>query len=150
MAVKTFSFHGFTGTLKELASHFGINYTTLQTRLKHGMSLDEALSIPVDKSRGHQTPKTVLEIGNFRGTADSVYNWFGLPTTCSKGVAKSDVMTKYVRTWKRPHFYSVGENYKGSLIAISVDFGCPLSALQIAVKSGKTPEQFLKEKGLIK
>ena len=43
---KIYTVNGFTGNVPQIAKHFGIKYATLNYRLKHGMSIDDAVNKP--------------------------------------------------------------------------------------------------------
>ena len=124
---------GFTGTLDEIASYFGINVNTLCTRLYIGMSLLEAVTLPVNKKMSNCTTITVHQIGTFKGDADACNNWFGvkIPSYYRANTAK---VQKIISDYVKPEFYQIGKKYKGTLRAISEDYGIPESKLRTSLK----------------
>lgn len=145
---QTYIIGGFKGTLEEIANKYKINPRTLQTRLRSGWTIERACLTPVDKSRSNKLP-TILTIGNFRGNADKVYNWFGVRLTAHKSRVDSDEAAKKIQAYSKPVFYKVSDNYTGSLIAISKDFKCPLSELKKGLKNGKTVPEILEAGGYL-
>ena len=147
---KLYTYGGFTGDLKEIANHFGINKGTLNSRLHAGWSLSRALTTPVEKKYAVKEP-TILNIGTFRGSGDEASNWFGLDLN-SKERTDSLLAVKRLQTYHEPKFYQVnfgGRSYKGSLVAIAEDFGCPLTMLYEGIKAGKSVKDILTIGGFI-
>ena len=142
---KIYTVNGFTGSLKEIGEKYSINQRTLATRLRLGWSLEMAVATPVDKSKSSKLGN-VMEIGEIRATANSIENRFGV--VLSSKERKSPAYTiKKIQSYVNPVFFSIGENYKGSLMAISNDFNCPLTLLKDGLKNGITPEEVLKNNG---
>ena len=48
--IETYTVNDFTGNLYQIAKHFNINYQTLSYRLKQGMSIEEAINIPIEET----------------------------------------------------------------------------------------------------
>ena len=142
---KIYTVYGFTGSLKEIGEKYSINYRTLATRLRNGWSLEMAVETPVDKSKSSKLGN-VLEIGEIRAVANSIENRFGVILS-SKERRSSACTIKKIQSYVNPVFFSIGENYKGSLMAISNDFNCPLTLLKEGLKNGITPEEVLKNNG---
>lgn len=141
MTSKIYNVLGFSGTIQELGKHFGINYRTLATRLRAGWSLEMAVTTPVDKSKSIKLP-TVLEVGKIRANPDVLEKRFGVLLD-SKERQDSDLTKKKIQKYVKPKFYKVGKSYTGSLMAISEDYGCPVSELKAGMKKGLTPAQVL-------
>ena len=137
---------GFTGTLDEIASYFSINVNTLCTRLYTGMSLLEAVTLPVNKKMSI-CASTIHQIGNFKGDSDACNNWFGVRIP-SYNRAHTDKVQKLISDYVKPEFYQIGKKYKGTLRAISEDYGIPESKLRTSLKEGIMPAEVLKQAGI--
>lgn len=140
---KVYTVKGFTGTLEEIASYFGINLNTLRTRMYKGMSLLEAVTLPVDKSRSIKTA-AVHHIGSFTGDSDACNNWFGVIIPPQYRPRTDEVVT-FIKKYEAPVFYPVGNKYKGTLKAISEDFGIPESKLVKGLRDGFSPLKVLEQ-----
>lgn len=62
---------GVTGTLEELCTHFGKTYSSVQTRLKKGFSLEKALTTPPERIKK-------VKINGVPNTPKYWYGYFGL------------------------------------------------------------------------
>lgn len=52
---RSYTYKGFTGTLKEISQHVGMTYTSLLSRMHRGWSLEDAIETPI--SDGHHARK---------------------------------------------------------------------------------------------
>jgi hypothetical protein len=144
-APKIYTVYGFTGSLKEIGEKYGINQRTLATRLRLGWSLEMAVSTPVDKSKSSKIG-SVMEIGEIRATANAIENRFGVLLSSKERMSPACTIKK-IQSYVNPVFFSIGEDYKGSLTAIANDFNCPLTLLKDGLKNGITPEEVLRNNG---
>ena len=73
---KIYTYKGFAGTLKEIIKHFNlsINYDTLQGRLCKGMTIEEAIETPTDKT--HKAK--IYTYKDFTGTLKEIIEYFDL------------------------------------------------------------------------
>ena len=139
---KIYSVHGFTGTLHDLAEYFGINHRTLYTRLRLGWSVEMAVDTPVDKLKSTKSGY-IFEIGKFRAVPNKIESRFGVYLDTRDRANGSRIVRK-IQKYRKPVFYTI-DNYKGSLIAISADYNCPISTLKAGLKDGKDIVEVLKE-----
>ena len=143
---KIYTVYGFTGSIEDLATKFGINCSTLLSRLARGWSIQQAVNTPVDKTRSVAIGKQ-FQIGDFHGDLKKVKYWFGIKLSYLEN--KEDVIMKKLKRYSVPEFYTIGETYRGSLKAISVDFDCPYDILLAGVSDGKKPEDILRDGGFL-
>ena len=68
---KFFTINGFTGTLAEIAERFNINKDILEGRLNRGMSLEDAVNKPANKTR-------VYTIDGFTGTLAEIAEHYNI------------------------------------------------------------------------
>ena len=141
---KIFTARGFTGTVAEMATYFGINERTLRTRLRRGNSIEQAVTTEVDKKKSVHIPNA-YDIGKYRGFPDDISNRFGVKFNHNERVSQENTLAKIIK-YNPPEFYQVGD-YCGTLIAISEDFDCPLSVLKKGLKDGRTPAEVIEEGG---
>lgn len=141
---KIYTVNGFTGTFVEVADFLNINERTLRSRLHAGWSFDRAINTPVEKSNSVKIP-TMLQIGKYRGSADSAGNWFGCKLSCEVRT-NSEKAIKRIRNYYKTRFYTIGD-YCGTLTAISEDFGCPMSELKNGIQEKRTPEEIINSGG---
>ena len=67
--MKVYIVNGFTGSIKQIAEHFNIKYTTLKNRLYKGMSIEEAINTPIEERKEIKTYIVNSFTGNLRQIA---------------------------------------------------------------------------------
>lgn len=142
---KIYTVKGYTGNLYELSKLFNINSRTVSSRLRRGWSVEDAVLKPLQNSDSGMYPQ-IFYIGKYRGNYLDIEKRFGVTV---RGAIEPDTITECIRNYHSPKFYSIGDDYKGSLKAISVDFGCTVTMLKDGIRAGKTPYEVLSEAGLL-
>ena len=142
---KSYTVKGYTGNLYELSKHFNINSRTVSSRLRRGWSVEEAILKPTQTSNSGMYPQ-IFYVGKYRGNYLDIEKRFGVTV---RGAIEPDTIAECIRNYHHPEFYSIGDDYKGSLKAISVDFGCTVTMLKDGIRAGKTPYEVLSEAGLL-
>ena len=143
---KIYTVNGFSGTIKELGDYFSINWKTIATRMRNGWTVEQATSVPVKKNPGSPS-MPAINVGKYRNFPDVVEKRFGVILNFVDYKDDASAVAK-VRKYAEPVFYQIGKEYRGSLIAISQDFGCPISKLKSGLRNGVTPEEVLVSEGL--
>lgn len=95
---KQYSVMGVKGTLKEIAKHFDIKYDTLLDRLHRGLSLEEAVLVPVQKRQ----PNTVYTVKGYSGTLNEIAEHFGikygtLNARLRRGIPLEDIISMHIK-----------------------------------------------------
>ena len=71
--IKIYTVNGFTGTLKEIAEHFDVNYGTLRDRInKQGMSIEKAVNISIREN------EKIYTVNGFTGNLTEIAKHFDI------------------------------------------------------------------------
>ena len=119
-AVKHYTYKGFTGSVKEIVDHFGldINHNVLRIRLFRGMPIEQAIEKPVQNKR----VKQFYTYKDFTGSIPEIIDHFGLDLSYScivnrinRGMTIEEAIKKPVnKTYQAKYF-----TYKGFTGTIS-------------------------------
>lgn len=144
----------FTGNLKEIAEHFGINYSTLVSRMSNGVLLEEALSKPVEEKRKRLKESYTVYAGTdkeFTGNKKQIARHFGigyrrLYDRVKNGMTFEEAlnMPKVERNNVHTVFSRTNREFTGTLSQIAQHFDANYNTLVIHMKKyGMTLEEAL-------
>ena len=137
--IKICTINGFTGNLKEIAEHFNINYRTLCSRINKGMSIEDAVNIPIkdDEIKIYTVngfTSNLKQISkNFNINYDTLRNRIN-----KQGMSIEEAVNTPVE--EKGKIYTVNE-FTGNLTQISKHFGINRITIKYRLEHGFTIEE---------
>lgn len=131
---KIYTVNGFTGTLKEIAEHFKINYATLQWRMQKGMSVEEAVNCDIKRNKKYTAD-------GFTGTLYEIAEHFGIKySTLRNRMQKGMTLEEAINYGSRYEKYTIN-GFKDTLYEIAKRFGINYHTLSSRIRQGMTIEE---------
>lgn len=139
---KIYNIKGFSGTLHEIADHFGINRATLRTRIRN-YGIGDIIVSPVPVRDSYEG--TIYEIPGFKGNILAFSVKFNVSTmSIRKYLRKGFKMEEALRKIKKVNKVYKVFDFEGTLKEISKHFGIKYATLWFHRDDGTLEEVITK------
>ncbi len=136
---KVYTVDGFTGNIKQIAEHFGMNQAALANRLRKGMSIEEAVSKP-------NMNEKMYTVNGFTGNIKQIAAYFGmnyvtLARRLYNGIAIEEAISKpVVQKGKNAKVYTV-DGFTDNIKQIARHLGISKDTLACRLRAGMTIDE---------